>query len=224
MGKVNKADVGMTIITTHRLNELEAIIEKGIKGAQRATEAFKDNVLSVSAALVEIQAERLYAPDYRTFEDYIADKWLYCRTYIYRLMSIADVAQLDAPIFNVNQALALKKVPDHIQDTVIDFLNVIPGKVTAKKIETLSEVIQTAKLTGTFDGSTQLQKKLDAALTEELYERKLRQKAALNERNKPNFQFTGDLDSVMAYLLKNAQNVCFEVSVYEKAIILKKSL
>lgn len=207
-----------------RLKDLETIIEKGIKGAQRATEAFKDNVLSVSAALVEIQAERLYAPDYRTFEDYIADKWLYCRTYIYRLMSIADVAQLDAPIFNVNQALALKKVPDHIQDTVIDLISIIPGKLTAKKIEILTEVVSTASITGTFDGGTQIKQKLETALLEEMAESRLRQKQHLQERNKPNFQFTGNLDSIVEYLLKNAQNAYFEVSVYEKAIILKKSL
>lgn len=212
----------MTIITTQRLTELESIIEKGIKGAQRATELFKQNVLSVSAALVEIQQERLYAPDYRTFEDYIADKWLYCRTYIYRLMSIADVAQLDAPIVNVNQALALKKVPDHIQDTVIDFLDTIPGKLTAKKIEVLADAVQTASSTGTFDGATDLRRKLEPHLIEELYERKQRQKTALQERNPPKFQFSGDLDSVIAYLLKNAQNTCFEVSIYEKTIILKR--
>lgn len=207
-----------------RLNELETIIEKGIKGAQRATEAFKDNVLSVSSALVEIQAERLYAPDYRTFEDYIADKWLYCRSYIYILMRISNVAELNVPIVNVNQALALKKVPDHIQPAVIDFLDTVPGKLTAKKIEVLTDAIQTAINTGTFDGATDIKQKLDSHLVEELYERKLRQKAALNERNKPVLQFSGDLDSVMAYLLKNAQNACFEVSIYEKAIILKKSL
>ena len=213
----------MTIITTQRLTELESIIEKGIKGAQRATEAFKDNVLSVSAALVEIQAERLYAPDYRTFEDYIADKWLYCRTYIYRLMSIADVAQLEhVPIQNVAQAVALKHVPADIQETVIDFLDAVPGKLTAKKIEVLADAIQTAINTGTFDGATDIKQKLDSHLVEELYERKLRQKAALNERNKPILQFSGDLDSIMAYLLKNARNTYFEVSIYERAIILKR--
>lgn len=65
-----------------RLQSLEKTIERGL-----------DAFTEVGKALVEIRDEKLYQPDYRTFEQYCAVKWGFDRSYAYRLMDSVQVVE-----------------------------------------------------------------------------------------------------------------------------------
>jgi hypothetical protein len=65
-----------------RLRSLEEVIERGLP-------AF----VEVGKALLEIKNHKLYQPQYRTFEQYCAEKWRIDQSYAYRLMDSAQTIE-----------------------------------------------------------------------------------------------------------------------------------
>jgi hypothetical protein len=105
---------GYVPIDLDRLPDLEAVIERG-----RAT------FMEVGRALSEIRDGRLYAADYRTFEDYCAQRWGLRRSYAYEIIQSAQAAQLvsgtpDTPAPQTARVAAelapLREHPDRLRE------------------------------------------------------------------------------------------------------------
>src|SRR6266404_1402771 len=71
------------------LAECEAVIAKGL-------EAY----VEVGNALLEINDHRLYKPKWKTFEDYVRERWNLERNYAYRIMDAATTAKVLLPMGN----------------------------------------------------------------------------------------------------------------------------
>jgi hypothetical protein len=71
-----------------RLNELEAVIERG-----------RQTFIEVGQALRAIRDERLYRAEYSTFEDYCRERWLMAHAFAYYLIAAAQVVStiVDTP-------------------------------------------------------------------------------------------------------------------------------
>lgn len=72
------------------LNELEAIIERGL-----------ETFVEVGQALLEIRDGRKYRDQQATFEDYCKERWGFDRSYAYRLVDSAKVAAVLSPIGDI---------------------------------------------------------------------------------------------------------------------------
>lgn len=116
---------------TTRLQECEAVIERGIK-----------TFVDVGLALMEIRDTRLYRQTYSTFEDYCRDRWRMQRAYAYRLIGAAEVVTNLSPIGDIlptteTQARPLSSLPPEVQPLVWQVaVDTAPdGKVTARHVE-----------------------------------------------------------------------------------------
>ena len=69
----------LTEVEAGRLDELEAVIERGLK-----------TFVDVGTALLEIRDGRLYRKDFDTFEDYCRERWGFKRSYAYELIDAAS--------------------------------------------------------------------------------------------------------------------------------------
>lgn len=77
----------MTDVTTTRLGELEAVIQRGL-----------DTFVEVGAALLEIRDARLYRETHGTFEEYCQHRWGMSRRHANRTIEAAGVAGVLGPI------------------------------------------------------------------------------------------------------------------------------
>ena len=81
-----------------RLDELEAVIERGMQ-----------TFVEVGEALMEIRDGRLYKQDYGTFEAYCKERWGFSRGHGYRLIAAAELSPVgDIPPANERQARELR--------------------------------------------------------------------------------------------------------------------
>ena len=121
-----------SIPDTARLDELELVIEQMRRG-----------FLETAAALLEIRDAKLYrVRGYKTFASYCKEKWGFDRGRGYQLISAAKaVASLPEnvqdPIQNIEQALALAKVPESERPQVIQ--SAITSGLTAVTISEAAE-------------------------------------------------------------------------------------
>lgn len=176
----------LTTDETRRLKECERIIQRGL-------ETFYD----VGNALAEIRESRLYRIAYGGFEDYCRERWQMSRFYAHRLIDAAQVVDNLLPIGNVpsteSQARELAPFTPEIQKAVWHVaLRSAPkddeGKpmLTAAHIKSVGNVLtEVVKGGGLDDGSGEMKPLgvlIDAAVTEETYERVMRQKTHIKER------------------------------------------
>lgn len=173
-------------VEARRLKECETVIERGL-----------DTFYDVGNALSEIRDSRLYRMQYGTFEDYCRQRWDMSRPRAYQFIDAAAVinnlsTMVDTP-GNERQARELAPLDEVAQKAVWQIaLNTAvkndEGKplVTAghinSVIKTISDIVDCG---GVDDGSGEtkpLGDLIDAAVTEETYERMQRQKEYIKEK------------------------------------------
>lgn len=170
---------------SRRLKECERIIHRGL-----------ETFYEVGNALAEIRESRLYRIAYGSFEDYCRERWQMSRFYAHRLIDAAQVVDNLLPIGNVptseSQARELAPFDADVQKAVWHIaLRTAPtddeGKpvLTAAHIKSVGNVLtEVVKAGGMDDGSgivRPLGQLVDAAVTEETYERMMRQKQYIKD-------------------------------------------
>lgn len=129
----------MSKITT-KLQQAEEVIEQGIEGYKAAGEALR-----------EIRDDGLYKQEFKTFEEYLKGRWNWDRSYAFRLIDAAKVAEVCRPmgdISNERQARELTKLPSaDLQRAAFGVAETIAeqhkaGKITAKTVAKAVDIVQ----------------------------------------------------------------------------------
>lgn len=156
-----------------RLANLERVIETGLATFQ-----------AVGEALATIRDERLYAPDYESFEAYCAARWGFKRSRASQFILAANTANrlstiVDEPLANEGQARALAVFDVDLQAAILRTVHAYSagsGKpVTAGMITRVGEVYTDAVNTGFVDPGTGLSNPVVAAVSVTEYEATRRQ-------------------------------------------------
>jgi hypothetical protein len=169
-----------------RLKECEEVIERGLQ-----------TFYEVGTALAEIRDARLYRITYTTFEDYCQERWGMSRRRGYELIAAAAVVDnvrnsAQAVPANEAQANELSQLDAIAQDAVWKIAVGTADKngderpiVTAAHIKSVVSVLtEVVKAGGLDDGSGEVKplgQLIDAAITEETYERMMRQKEYIRQ-------------------------------------------
>ncbi len=120
----------------NRLVELEQVVEDGMA-----------QFVAVGNALAEISEGRLYRATHSTFEAYVQDRYGISRSYAYRKINAAHVAEIVSPIgdsLNESQARELSGLNDpQVQAAHLRALELqkITGKLTAQTIREAREQV-----------------------------------------------------------------------------------
>jgi hypothetical protein len=92
----------LALLEHKRLDELEAIIERGVQ-----------TFVEVGEALMEIRDSRLYKQTHSSFESYLRERWRMSRPRGYQLIAAAELSTtVDSPPKNEWQARALRPAVD----------------------------------------------------------------------------------------------------------------
>lgn len=162
------------------LAKQEEIIERGLA-----------TFIEVGRALMAIRDRELYKDKYLTFKDYCQVRWGMTRQHAYRLIDAADVANDVSPIGDIaheSQARPLKQFDTDMRRVAWQLAaETAPnGKVTSGHVQSIVNVLQNAIQTGALDPGDgeqlPLSQALHAAITEETYERMMRQKTHIAEK------------------------------------------
>lgn len=142
----------MTEIVTRKLEELEAVIERGL-----------ETFIEVGQALKEIRDNRLYKEiGYTRFEDYCRERWSFERSYAYYLIQSAGVAAemstiVDDPPTTEFHARELAKVKDvEKRKAVWEAVQKDPEPVTARKIREEAKRQEQAEVAEYVEGVSQM--------------------------------------------------------------------
>lgn len=144
----------------------------------------------VGSALYVIREKRLYRETHELFEAYCREKWGMSRQHAHRLIEAADVFENVSPvgdISNERQARALAHYEKDVQKTVWQMAqrSAPAGAVTASHIKAVGEVLTQILVSGGMDDGSGEVKPLgvliNAAVTEEVYERMKRQGEHIRE-------------------------------------------
>lgn len=178
---------GGTLTSAERdeLLRCESIIERGL-----------NTFYEVGTALAEIREQRLYRNTHDTFEAYCRERWQMSRIHAHRLIDAAEVISNLLPIGNTptteSQARELAPLDADLQKAVWQIaVETAPRDskgepaITAGHIKSVATVVQAiVKDGGLDDGSGEVKPLgvlVDAAITEETYERMMRQKERVKE-------------------------------------------
>lgn len=163
------------------LADNEARIERGLK-------VFYE----VGAALLDIRDKRLYRETHKTFEDYCQQRWGMTPQHAGRLITAADITKNLEPIgsipANEGQARPLAPLSPEEQRAVWDVVRKTApdGKVTAGHVKSVVSVFRDVVRTGAIDNGEghdiAVADVVTAAITEETYERMMRQQSAIREK------------------------------------------
>lgn len=176
----------LTTDEQRRLKECEKVIQRGLA-----------TFYEVGNALAEIRESRLYRLHYATFEDYCVDRWGMSRPRAYQLIGAASVLNnlstiVDKPSTE-SQARELVSFEPEVQKAVWQIaVKTAPTDnhgdplITAAHIKSVADVLtEVVQSGGLDDGSGEIKPigvLVDHAVTEETYERIMRQKAHIKER------------------------------------------
>jgi hypothetical protein len=140
MARGAKAEMSeeLTVIEIKRLDEYEAVIERGLKTFNQ-----------VGSILMAIRDERLYRTEYGTFEDYCRERWGMSKAYAHRMIASSEVVSNLSPIGDIpqteSQARPLAKLPPEQQadawTAAVEKAKDEGRKVTAKDVEMEVEII-----------------------------------------------------------------------------------
>lgn len=126
-------DISLSIIEENRLDELETVIEHGLK-----------TFIDVGTALLEIRDSRLYRKEYTTFEEYCRGKWGWERRHAYRLIDAAKAVENVSNWTQIqpateSQARPLTSLPPEVQADVWQrAVETAPeGKITAAHVQSV---------------------------------------------------------------------------------------
>lgn len=171
----------LTPAESSALLEHEAVIERGLQ-----------TFYEVGMALLAIRDGRLYRDGYPTFEAYCQERWQMTRQYANNMIAAASVIDnLETIVVkptNEAQARPLTTLAPDEQRIVWDVVQQTApaGKVTAAHVQSVANVFKEVVTTGAIDdGSGEQIRVADvvkAAITEETYERMMRQQAHIRER------------------------------------------
>lgn len=177
----------LTIDEARRLKHCEKVIERGL-----------ETFYEVGNALAEIRESRLYRISFGSFEDYCRERWNMSRFYAHRLIDAAQVVDNLLPMGNIvpnceRQAREIAKFEPELQKAVWHMvIETAPTddegqpRITEGHIRALKNVLtEVVKAGGMDDGSGEMKPLgvlIDAAVTEEVYERMMRQKTAIKEK------------------------------------------
>lgn len=179
--------IPLTRDETKRFKECEVVIERGL-----------NTFYEVGSALSEIRDSRLYRIKYATFEDYCQERWSMSRRRGYELIAAAAVVENvrncahEEPA-NEAQARELSKLDEIAQQAVWQIAVNTAAKsaddkplVTAAHIKSVVSVLSEVVTAGGLDdGSGEVKplgQLIDAAVTEETYERMQRQKEYIKDK------------------------------------------
>lgn len=174
----------LSIAEQTALAEHERVIERGLK-------TFYD----VGNALIQIRDSRLYRQGFKTFEDYCLSRWQISRPRAFQLMEAASVITnlstiVDKPI-NEAQVRPLTQLEPEEQKLAWEVIQQTApsGKVTAAHVKSVVDVLKEVTRTQAIDDGTGEQIAVSDvfkhAVTEETYERMMRQKAHINNKTAP---------------------------------------
>jgi hypothetical protein len=144
----------------------------------------------VGRSLFTIREKRLYRQTHETFEAYCREKWNISRQHAYRLIEATDVFENVSPVgvvANERQARALAHYEKDVQRVVWQMAQTTApaGNVSASHIKAVGEVLTGILVSGGLDDGSGEVKPLgvlvDAAVTEEIYERLKRQKEYIRQ-------------------------------------------
>lgn len=188
-----------------QLPEVEALIPlstleaKRLKACEETIEKGLNTFYEVGSALAEVRDSRLYRIKYATFEDYCQERWGMTRQRVYQLIAAAAVVEnvnncLHLPS-NEAQARELTQLDEAAQQAVWQIAVNTATKnaddkplVTAAHIKSVVSVLtEVVKAGGLDDGSGEVKplgKLIDAAVTEETYERMMRQKEYIRQNSR----------------------------------------
>lgn len=130
----------LTVIEQTQLQDLEAVIEKGLQ-----------TFFDVGSALGEIRSQRLYRASHETFEEYCNERWGMSRSYASRVIGAADVVSNLLPIGNngdplpANESQARPLVglePEQQQEAWTTAVKATDGKPTAAAVKQAAEAIR----------------------------------------------------------------------------------
>lgn len=176
----------LTTDESRRLKECEKVIQRGLA-----------TFYEVGNALAEIRESRLYRIAYASFEDYCRERWQMSRFYAHRLIDASQVVDNLLPIGNIptteSQARELAPFDPEVQKALWHIaIKTAPTNaegepvITAAHIRTVGNVLtEVVKGGGMDDGSGEMKPLgvlIDSAVTEETYERMLRQKEYIKEK------------------------------------------
>lgn len=167
-----------------RLSELEMVIERGLQ-----------TFYEVGEALLEIRDSRLYRNEHATFEDYCQHRWQMTHRRANYLIQAAEVMENLGTIVpiptNESQVRPLTTLePDEqklvwqvVEETAPD------GKITAAHVKSVVDVLKEVTRTYALDNgdgeSIHIADAFKAAVTEETYERMMRQNEHIRTNGTP---------------------------------------
>lgn len=168
---------------------------KQLDGAEQIIARGLNTFLEVSCALMTIRDGRLYRERYQSFEAYCSKRWRISRAYAYRLIDSVEVVQNVSPIGNIeneSQARELARYEKDVQRAVMQMaIRTAPvaddGKpiLTAGHFRSVGKVLTEVIEAGAMDDGSGEMKSLgvlvDANVTEETYERLMRQKEYIKQ-------------------------------------------
>lgn len=153
----------------------------------------------VGEALLDIRERRLYREEYSTFESYLSERWGMKHSQAYRLIDASKVMRDLSPIgdkgflpANESQARELVSLPSALRPLALNIAyQAADGSPTAAHIRSAKHIVEIAVATGAIeDGegndiplSTASMDHYTAAVTEDVYERKARQKAHIQAKS-----------------------------------------
>jgi phage N-6-adenine-methyltransferase len=183
--------------------ELSASEDAELAACEVVIESGLQTFYEVGCALLKIRDGKLYRQTHKTFEDYCRGRWEFSKTHANRLIQSAEVLDNLAPIGvkpqTESQARELAAVGVHDIDAQRAVWQIAlataptsgDGKpvVTASHIKSVTQVLKDIIRDGGLDDGSGEVKPLgvliDAAVTEETYERMMRQKEYLKPFSKP---------------------------------------
>lgn len=131
-------DTALTTAERGRLDECEAVIERGLK-----------TFVDVGRALLEIRDSGLYRDGYATFEDYCRERWGMMRAHAYRMIDAASVVDNLSPMGDIlptseRQARPLTRLSAEQQaEAWTRAVETAPeGKITAAHVENVVREMQ----------------------------------------------------------------------------------
>lgn len=144
------------------------------------------NFLVIGRALSAIHEGRLFREHWSTFPDYCRVRWNLTAQHAYRLMDAAKVAE-HVPVGNERTARPLARLTDDDQKLAWSVIEATApgGKITARHVQSVVNVLGEMQRTGALDvddgKQLPISLALQVAVTEESYERLMRQSAHLKE-------------------------------------------
>lgn len=188
---LTKGIAPLTDVEQETLAVNEVVISEGIA-----------TFMEVGKALYTISIGRLYRQTHETFEAYCRERWGFSRQHASRLIEAADVFENVAPmgvIDNERQARAIKHYSKDIQRVVVQIgiktAPIVNGEpqISATHLKAVGEVVTGILMAGGLDDGSGEMKPLgvlmDAAVTEEVYERIHRQKEIIRSKLRTESRF-----------------------------------